>query len=66
MQWNFWLTRRFSAFGEPGLDVYYLGNHGFYASPAVYVGGRFRIADRITLTGRIGYPTVALGVSFMM
>ena len=21
MQWNFWLTERFSAFGEPGLDL---------------------------------------------
>jgi hypothetical protein len=66
MQWNFWLTRRFSAFGEPGLDLYYLGHHGFWFSPAAYLGGRVQIADRITLTGRIGYPTVALGVSFMM
>jgi hypothetical protein len=66
MQWNFWFTQRFSAFGEPGLNVYYLGRHGLSASPAVYVGGRVRLADRITLTGRLGYPTVAFGVSFMM
>jgi hypothetical protein len=66
MQWNFWLTRRFSAFGEPGVDLYLLGNHGFGISPALYLGGRFEIADRITLTLRIGYPTLALGVSFMM
>jgi len=66
MQWNFWLTRRFSAFGEPGVDFYYLGNHGFWFSPAAYVGGRVQLADGITLTGRIGYPTVAIGVSFMM
>jgi hypothetical protein len=66
MQWNFWLTERFSAFGEPGLDLYHLGNYGFGASPALYIGGRFRLADRITLTARIGYPTVSFGASFMM
>ena len=66
MQWNFWLTRHFSAFGEPGLNVYFLGNHGFDVSPALYVGGRVNLGNRITLTGRIGYPTVAIGVSFMM
>ena len=66
MQWNFWLTRRFSGFAEPGVDLYYLGNHGLWFSPAAYLGGRFQIGDRVTLTGRIGYPTVALGVSFMM
>jgi hypothetical protein len=66
MQWNFWFTRHFSAFGEPGLDIYFLGNHGFNFVPAAYIGGRVQLTDRITLTGRIGYPTVALGVSFMM
>ena len=66
MQWNFWFTDRFSAFGEPGLTLYDLGGYGFGASPALYVGGRVRLADRITLTARIGYPTLALGVSFMM
>lgn len=66
MQWNFWLTRHFSAFGEPGLDFYFVGNHGFAFSPAAYVGGRVLLTDRITLTGRIGYPTLAIGVSFMM
>jgi hypothetical protein len=66
MQWNFWFTRRLSAFGEPGLDVYFLGHHGFNVVPAGYVGGRVLLGDRITLTGRLGYPTVAFGVSFMM
>jgi hypothetical protein len=66
MQWNFWLTERFSAFGEPGLAFYHLGNYGFSASPALYVGGRMRLADRITLTARLGYPTLAIGVSFLM
>jgi hypothetical protein len=66
MQWNFWLTQRWSVFGEPGVDFYYLGNHGLSVSPAFYAGGRFQISDRITLTARLGYPTFAFGVSFMM
>lgn len=66
MQWNFWFTERFSAFGEPGVNLYYLGNGGSGAGPALYVGGRLRLADRITLTARLGYPTLAFGVSFMM
>ncbi len=66
MQWNFWFTRRFSAFGEPGLDLYFLGDHGLSISPAAYVGGRVQLGEGITLTGRVGYPTLALGVSFML
>jgi hypothetical protein len=66
MQWNFWLTHHFSAFGEPGVDIYYVGSHGVSVTPAVYVGGRVKLNERITLTGRLGYPTVAIGVSFMM
>ncbi len=66
MQWNFWLTQKWSAFSEPGVNLYYLGNHGLSLSPALCLGGRFRLTDRITLTARIGYPTVSFGVSFMM
>jgi hypothetical protein len=66
LQWNFWFTDRLSAFGEPGVNLFVQGNHGFGVGPAFYVGGRLRVADRITITARIGYPTVGIGVSFMM
>ena len=66
LQWNFWFTDRLSAFGEPGVNLYFLGDHGFGVGPAFYVGGRLRVADRITITARIGYPTIGIGVSFMM
>lgn len=66
MQWNFWFTDRLSAFGEPGINLFFLGNHGFGVGPALYIGGRFRVADRITITARLGYPTVGVGVSFLM
>ena len=66
LQWNFWFTDRLSAFGEPGVNLYFLGDHGFGVGGAFYVGGRLRVADRITITARIGYPTIGIGVSFMM
>jgi hypothetical protein len=66
MQWNFWLTQRWSVFAEPGINVYFLSHHSFEVSPALYAGGRFAITDKITLTGRIGYPAVSLGLSFML
>jgi hypothetical protein len=65
LQWNFWLSRRWSLLVEPGLDLYYLEHHGFSAGPAVYLGGRFLITDRIALVLRAGYPTFSLGASFM-
>ena len=49
-----------------GRRLYLLGNHGLGIGPALYLGGRFQIADRMTLTLRIGYPTLTFGVSFMM
>ncbi|HVY39812.1 MAG TPA: hypothetical protein VHM31_17865 [Polyangia bacterium] len=66
MQWNFWLTEKFSAFAEGGLSLYHLGNEGFGAVPALFVGGRLRLTDTITLTARLGYPTISFGVSFML
>jgi hypothetical protein len=81
MQWNFWLTPRWSVFAEPGLYVY----HGLYDDDycerfgirncgqptrtglgfAGYAGGRFHFNDTVALTMRIGYPTLSIGVSFL-
>jgi hypothetical protein len=66
MQWNFWLTERWSVFGEPGINLYALGSYGFGAGPALYLGGRLTLAERIKLTLRLGYPTLGLGVSFLL
>lgn len=78
MQWNFWLTTRWSVFGEPGLYLY----HGVYddycdarfrgcAYPtrtsvdiALYAGARFHFNENIALTVRLGYPTASVGASF--
>jgi hypothetical protein len=64
MQWNFWLTRKWSVFGEPGGLI----DFGKKARPhpAFYAGGRFHFTDRITLTMRVGHPTASVGVSFLL
>lgn len=66
MQWNFWLHRRWSVFGEPGLALYVEDGDVDFTPFVLYGGGRFHFSDRITLTMRIGYPTFSLGVSFLL
>jgi hypothetical protein len=66
MQWNFWLTRRWSVFGETGLNFYFLSHRAFNLSPAAYAGARFLISDGITVTARLGYPDFSIGLSFML
>lgn len=64
MQWNFWLSRNWSVFGEPGglLDF----GKKTRPHPAFYAGGRFHFSDSITLTMRVGHPTASVGVSFLL
>lgn len=79
MQWNFWLSPKWSVFGEPGLHVYH-AVFDDYCDPAFpncsyptrtsvdfafWAGGRFHFSDTVALTMRIGYPTFSIGVSFM-
>ncbi len=64
MQWNFWLTRHISVFGEPGFG-FYLGNATGLRG-AAYGGARFAFTDHITLTLRVGYPTFSAGLSFLI
>ncbi|MCC6217166.1 MAG: hypothetical protein IT376_20070 [Polyangiaceae bacterium] len=62
MQWNFWLTEKWSVFGEPG-GGFYLGNASG-ARPAFYAGGRYQFSDSLALTLRAGFPALSVGVSF--
>ncbi len=67
VQWNLWLTTRFSAFAEPGVDFYHLPDHGFSLVPALYVGGRLHLSNHVALTARLGYPTtLAVGLSLLL
>jgi hypothetical protein len=72
MQWNFYVARHWSVFGEPGLVV----GHGFVSGtyafpdtwvyPAIFAGGRYHITDTVSLTMRVGYPMSSFGVSFFL
>ncbi len=69
MQWNFWLSRNWSVFGEPGLSLRYAsrGDDKLSLDPfVIFVGGRFHFSDRVTLTMRAGYPTFSVGASFLL
>jgi hypothetical protein len=68
MQWNFYLSRQWSVFGEPGLAVRYQSVpnvRDLSVDPQLYLGGRWHFSDQMTLTMRLGYPTFSVGVSFM-
>ena len=69
MQWNFWLSRNWSVFGEPGIsfragDNGHRGDH--VAWLGLWAGGRYHFTDRVTLTLRVGSPTLSVGVSFLL
>lgn len=66
MQWNFWLTRQWSVFGEPGIAFYYHDGDLDIDPVALWGGGRFHFSDSVSLTMRIGYPTLSVGFSFLL
>jgi hypothetical protein len=66
MQWNFWLHRQWSVFGEPGVALYVEDGDLELTPFVLYAGGRFHVTDRVALTLRIGYPTFSFGASFLL
>jgi hypothetical protein len=82
MQWNFFLTEKWSVFGEPGITLRYAFYKDINCNPAYgicedrkrldpfftfYAGGRFHFSDKVALTMRIGHPIEAsVGVSFFL
>jgi hypothetical protein len=66
LQWNFWLSTHWSVFGEPGLAIGGGGPAPAYVVPSFFAGGRYHFTNRIALTIRIGYPDIAVGVSFFL
>jgi hypothetical protein len=65
MQWNFWLHKKWSVFGEPGLGFYLGDADAIGLMPTLYAGGRYHFNDRVTLTLRLGYPAFSVGASFL-
>jgi hypothetical protein len=77
MQWNFYVASHWSVFGEPGLAIYH-GIFDDCPSnvacpgrprvtdiePALYLGGRYHFDNKVSLTMRVGFPSISVGVSF--
>src|SRR6185436_12793255 len=67
LQWNFFLTDKWSVFGEAGAVLH---SYGFFADVfgdfSLAAGGRFHFTDNIALTMRLGYPFTSVGVSFFV
>ncbi len=66
MQWNFWLSRNWSVFGEPGIAFRAGQRNDHLAWLGLWAGGRYHFTDRIALTMRVGSPTLSVGVSFLL
>lgn len=67
LQWNFWLTHRWSVFGEPGLAYRFSPDMEDRLDTFILTGGaRLHFTDRLTLTLRAGYPAFGVGVSFLL
>jgi hypothetical protein len=69
LQWNFFLSNRWSVFGEPGAAIVIYDNRRDPSAIdyfAFYAGGRWHFSDRVTLTMRVGRPAFSLGFSFLL
>jgi len=67
MQWNFWLSRQWSVFGEPGVAFRIVSPGDDKFQPLVFfAGGRWHFSDSASLTMRLGYPAFSVGVSFLL
>ncbi len=70
LQWNFFLSRNWSVFAEPGVALNYHAWNGPRAldfDPFIFfLGGRYHFSDKVTLTMRIGYPAFSVGCSFLL
>lgn len=63
--WSFFFTQHWSAFAELGLGFRFFDT-ATRVAPALNIGGRFHVTDRVAITLRLGYPALALGVSFFL
>jgi hypothetical protein len=79
LQWNFYVAQRWSVYGELGLAYVHaflnndpcvgLPNGVFcprenFFEPALYLGGRYHMSDKVALNLRLGWPGASFGVSF--
>jgi hypothetical protein len=67
MQWNFWVSEHWSVFAEPGVAFRWRDHyHELRPDLTLYGGARWLFAPRVSLTMRVGYPALSLGLSFLL
>jgi hypothetical protein len=81
VQWNFFLTKVISVFGEPGLAIvhrqwsyqnYCGGNVCDYSRSEndlqliLEAGARFMFSDRVGATVRLGFPMITAGINILL
>jgi hypothetical protein len=67
LQWNFFLHKKWSVFADIGGVIRSDGFYDdIYVDPFFMAGGRFHFTDKVSLTMRVGYPFVSVGVSFFV
>jgi hypothetical protein len=66
LQWNFFLTRKWSAFAELGGIIHSDGffDRNVWIDPTFFLGTRIHFTDSVALTFRVGSPWIGVGVSF--
>jgi hypothetical protein len=67
LQWNFFLTPKWSTFADLGIMPRTIGfYHDVFFDFMAELGGRFHFNDTVSLTMRIGYPFISVGASFFL
>ena len=65
LQWNFYIGGGWSVFGEPGLAPRFM-NHGSDSLDFILrLGARWHFTKTTSLTLRVGYPTMSVGISML-
>jgi hypothetical protein len=63
--WSFFFSQHWSAFTELGLGFRFFDEDA-RVSPALNIGGRYHVTDRVSVTLRLGYPALSIGASFFL
>lgn len=66
LQWNFFLTEKWSVFADLGVIPRTDGFNAVFFDFMAHAGGRYHFNDTVALTMRIGYPFISVGASFFV
>lgn len=80
LQWNFYLTPGIAVFGEPGFAVNHTSvsfdncpndldceaSDTDFVNFVFYAGGKFFVSDAVSVTVRLGFPSISVGASFYL